>query len=92
MRIRWTVQARSDLIRLHDFLVPVNRQAASRAVQRLRAAPAQSLQINPRIGLRLSEFDPREVRRLVVDDYELRYEIQGTTILVLSLWHAREDR
>ena len=42
--------------------------------------------------MRLEEFDPREVRRILVGDYELRYEIQTSTIYVLRLWHAREDR
>jgi hypothetical protein len=32
------------------------------------------------------------VRRLFVDDYELRYEILGDLIIVVRLWHTREDR
>lgn len=91
MRVRWTATARSDLVRLHEFLASVNRPAAVRTVQALRAAPAQLLD-HPRLGPRLDEFAPREVRRLFVGDYELRYEITGGTIIVLRLWHAREDR
>ncbi|MBR7513475.1 type II toxin-antitoxin system RelE/ParE family toxin, partial [Mycobacterium tuberculosis] len=37
-------------------------------------------------------FEPREVRRILVGQYEMRYEIQGDTIYVLRLWHTREDR
>ena len=91
MRVRWTAEARSDLDRLHRFLAPVNRQAAARTVQSLRSAPAQ-LTDHPRLGLRLERYVPREVRRLFVGDYELRYEIKDDTILVVALWHAREDR
>jgi hypothetical protein len=40
----------------------------------------------------LEEFSPREVRRLIVDDYELRYEVTDDTLTVLALWHTREDR
>jgi plasmid stabilization system protein ParE len=47
---------------------------------------------NPRIGERLDEFGPREVRRVFVGRYELRYEIQTKTIVVLRIWHARENR
>jgi hypothetical protein len=50
------------------------------------------LQYHPRLGVRLPEFSPREVRRLFVDDYELRYEIRGNTIFIINLWHTREDR
>lgn len=92
MRVRWTAAARSDLVRLHEFLAPVNRQAAARAVQELRAAPARLLPGHPRLGPRLEEFAPREVRRLFVGDYELRYEIVEDTVIVVRLWHAREDR
>jgi plasmid stabilization system protein ParE len=92
MRVRWTGHARSDLVRIYEFLAPVNRQAAARVVRTLRAAPARLLQDNPRLGPRLREFAPREVRRLFVDDYELRYEIQGDAIIVVRLWHTREDR
>jgi hypothetical protein len=46
----------------------------------------------PRIGEQLSEFDPREVRRILVGHHEMRYEIQNSTVYVLRLWHTREDR
>jgi plasmid stabilization system protein ParE len=91
MELRWTSKALSDLARLHDFLAPVNRSAAARAVQALVAAPAALLD-NPRIGERLEQFAPREVRRLLVGGYEIRYEIQGATLYLLRLWHTREDR
>jgi plasmid stabilization system protein ParE len=91
MELKWTDKALSDLVRLYDFLAPVNRQAAARVVQALTAAPARLLE-QPRIGERLEEFAPREVRRILVGRYEMRYEIQQSTIYVLRLWHTREDR
>lgn len=91
MQLQWTSKGLSDLARLHAFLAPVNKAAAARTVQSLTAAPARLLD-NPRIGERLEEFDPREVRRIFVGSYELRYEIQEATIYVLRLWHTREDR
>ena len=53
---------------------------------------ATVLLTNPRIGEQLFEFEPREVRRLLVGQYEMRYEIQESTIYMLRLWHTREDR
>lgn len=35
---------------------------------------------------------PREVRRIIVGNYELRYEIADATIFILRLWHCRENR
>lgn len=91
MQVRWTSKALSDLTRLYEFLASVNKQAAARTVQSLTAAPALLLE-QPRIGERLDEFEPREVRRILVGRYEMRYEIQESTIYVLRLWHTREDR
>ena len=91
MQAKWTSKALSELGRLYEFLAAVNKPAAVRAVQSLTKAPTILL-ANPRIGERLFEFDPREVRRLLVGHYEIRYEIQQSTICILRLWHTREDR
>ena len=91
MELKWTGKALSDLARLHEFLVSVDRSAAIRTVQSLTAAPARLLE-QPRIGEKLEEFGSREVRRIQVGRYEMRYEIQGSTLYVLRLWHTREDR
>jgi plasmid stabilization system protein ParE len=91
MELKWTSKALSDLARLYDFLSPVNKRAAARTVQSLTSAPLRLLE-QPRIGEKLDEFEPREVRRIFVGHYEMRYEMQGSTIFVLRLWHGREDR
>ncbi len=91
VELRWTSKALSDLERLYEFLAPLNQPAAARAVQALTKAPTVLL-TNPRIGEQLFEFNPREVRRLLVRRYEIRYEIQESTIFLLRLWHTREDR
>ncbi|MEO6293704.1 MAG: type II toxin-antitoxin system RelE/ParE family toxin [Burkholderiaceae bacterium] len=91
MRLQWTASALADITRLYDFLTPFNQAAAARTVQSLTAAPSKLLQ-SPYIGKPLAEFAPREVRRLIVGQYELRYEITETTIFILRLWHTREDR
>ena len=91
MELKWTTKALSDLARLYEFLAPVNREAAAHTVQSLTALPA-SLLANPRIGESLDEFEPREVRRILVGHYEMRYEIQESTLYILRLWHTREER
>lgn len=91
MDLKWTSKSLSDLARLYDFLAPVNQSAAARTVQSLVAAPNALLK-NPRIGEKLEEFEPREVRRILVGHYEMRYEIQKSTIYMLRLWHTREAR
>jgi plasmid stabilization system protein ParE len=91
MELKWTSKALSDLARLYEFLSTVNQPAAARTVQQLTSAPT-ALLTNPRIGERLEEFDPRDVRRILVGHYEMRYEIADSNIYLLRLWHTREDR
>lgn len=91
MEMKWTSKALSDLARLHEFLATVNKPAAVRAVQALVKAPSV-LPTNSRIGEQLFQFEPREVRRILVGEYEIRYEILDSIIYVLRLWHTRENR
>lgn len=91
MELKWTSKALSDVARLYEFLAAENIHAAARTVQSLTKAPATLLS-NPRIGEQLFEFTPREVRRLLIGHYELRYELQDSTIYLLRLWHTREER
>jgi Plasmid stabilisation system protein. len=91
MDLKWTSKALADLARLYSFLAPVNRQAAARAVQSLAAAPRRLLE-HPRVGEQLDEFEPREVRHILVGHYEMRYELKESMIYILRLWHTREDR
>jgi len=89
--IRGHLSPALTLVRLHEFLTLVNLSAAARTVQSLTVAQLRLLE-NPRIGERLDEFEPREVRRILVGHYEMRYEVQESTVYVLRLWHTREDR
>jgi plasmid stabilization system protein ParE len=87
----WTGKAHSDLVRLYEFLRPVNESAAAAVVRQLQAG-AKRIPRHPRLGVRLVEFDPREVRRILVGDYELRYELTEADVFVLRIFHTREDR
>jgi plasmid stabilization system protein ParE len=91
VEIEWTTSGLSDLDRLFDFLATANEPAAIRTVQALVAAPGRLIE-NPRLGERLDEFLPREVRRLLIGHYEMRYEIKDMTIYLLRIWHTREER
>lgn len=91
MALRWTTSARSDLVRLHEFLEPINRRAAAQAVRQL-VAGAKRIPARPRLGQRLREFAPREVRRILIGDYEIRYELTVRDVFVLRIFHTREDR
>lgn len=91
MIVEWADEALDDVERLYLFLAAVDFEAAAKVAERLEAAPSKLLTF-PRIGARLEGFNPREVRRFIVGNYELRYEILGDAIYVVKVFHTREDR
>ena len=88
---KWTVSAERDLVRIHAFLAPVNSKVAAKVVKQLVAGAEQLLNY-PQLGVPLDEFSPRDVRRVIVGDYEVRYEVVDNMIYILRLWHAGGDR
>jgi plasmid stabilization system protein ParE len=89
--VRWTPRAASDLHRLYSFLADKSPRAAQSAVDALATAPDKLKQF-PRRSARLEQFTDREVRRLIIGAYEIRYEVKGDTIRLLQIWHGKEDR
>ena len=82
INLKWTSKAQSDLLRLYEFLSLVNRSAATRIVRSLSEAPIKLLE-QPRIGEKLEEFEPREVRRIIVGamKYGTKFRSQSSTCL-----------
>jgi plasmid stabilization system protein ParE len=91
LKLQWTKKGLGDLARLNEFLAAVDAKAAAHTIKVLATA-AGHLPLHPRIGEKLEQYEPREIRRLIVGTYEMRYEISATAITILRLWHAREER
>jgi len=91
MALRWARAAYADLRRIHEFLEPVNPVAAARSVRTV-VAMVRRIPAQPRLGERVTGFGNREVRRVFVQSYEVRYEITGSDVHVLRIFHTREDR
>lgn len=91
MTLRWTRRALADLARLYDFLAAEAQPAAERVVVSMSTAPERILR-HPRIGVLVASLPAREIRRIFIGNYEMRYEIRGDELLILRFWNAREDR
>ena len=91
MQVLWTAKALIDTERLYLFLAQYDRDAALSLAARLDAAPAKLI-AHPRLGERVEGHVAKEVRKLSMGRYVMHYEIAGDKILILRLWHAREDR
>jgi plasmid stabilization system protein ParE len=87
----WTRAAASDLRRLHDFLSVVNEEAATRAVRLIVARARRTLE-HPGLGSPLRRYGQREVRRIIVEQYEIRYSSGESGVTILRVFHHRERR
>jgi plasmid stabilization system protein ParE len=91
VRIVWSTPAYRDVDRLQTFLAESDLELSERLADLLGQAP-QKLRTFPRRGPLQSGFSDREVRELSVANYRIRYEFRGEEIIVLRIFHSREDR
>lgn len=91
MVIKWTTSAERDLVRIYEFLAITNSDAAIQVIQQLIQG-VEKIQSFPQLGVKLSDFEDRDVRRVIIGNYEIRYELTDKAIYILRLWHFREDR
>ncbi len=91
MRIKWTKSAVADLDRLYAFLAKVDGDAAANSIQAFVMAPERLVGF-PRLGASIEGFEARDVRKIIVGRYEMRYEVAVNQIIILRIWHGREQR
>lgn len=93
IKLIWEYGAVEDLEKLRVFIQPHNKTAAFNAAQRILNA-ANLLLENPYLGRPLEEMP--EFHELVIPfgqrGYIMRYRIEKNTIVILRVWHARENR
>jgi plasmid stabilization system protein ParE len=94
VQVVFLTRARADLVRLRQFLEPHGEPLSQRAVDTLFAA-AHSLRDLPERGRPAARPGYRE---LIVPfgrgAYVIRYRIdyRRETVVIVRLWHGREDR
>ncbi len=88
MTIKFTRSAQQDLIRLREFIAAKNPQAAQRIGQRLRQS-IQKLIDQPEMGVSVEEIP--DLRDWISGDYIVRYTIIEKDIVILRIWHGKEN-
>ena len=93
MHVLWLPEAKDDIQRLYDFLVAKNPRAAGNAI-RLIQSGAKGLSENPEIGRPMNDDTRRRKLHLPLgaSAYVLRYRIHEDTIVVIRVWHGKEQR
>jgi plasmid stabilization system protein ParE len=88
-------EARDDLVRLRAFIAAHDPSAAERVARRLIRGIERLIRF-PRLGRRViaapGELAPEEIRDWLVGDYVVRYLIADDRVIVLRVWHGKEQR
>jgi plasmid stabilization system protein ParE len=95
VKLAFSREARGDLVRLRAFIAKHNPAAAERLARRLIQGIERRLR-NSRLGRRVTvapdQMAPEEIRDWVVGEYVVRYLIADERIVVLRVWHGKEQR
>lgn len=93
--LRWFPEAVSDLARLRDFIRVHNPEAAQRAAKRIRDAVHGLLEL-PLIGRPVLDIDKPQLRDLFIPfgqaGYWVRYAVTDDEIIIIKIWHGRENK
>jgi plasmid stabilization system protein ParE len=91
MIIAWLPGAIIDLQRLREFLLPLDKAAARKAVVAVQGA-VQLLHSHPFLGRPVSDMP--DYRDVIIPfgsaGYVLRYRIQADAVLIVALKHTKE--
>ncbi|MBL4596850.1 MAG: type II toxin-antitoxin system RelE/ParE family toxin [Robiginitomaculum sp.] len=91
--IKWLPEAKDDLLRLYEFILPHSSQAANRAIT-IILEHVDILAEFPETG-RPWEPDPiyRELYvRFGAKGYAVRYRLSEDHVIIVRVWHSLEDR
>lgn len=92
-RLLWLPKAEQDLHRMIHFLKCKNPAAARNALLIIRAGTKQLIDM-PKMGYPIANIpDQRElVLSFGAGAYIIRYYIQKHDVIIIRIWHSREER
>jgi len=94
-QIDWLPGASQDMLRLRQFLEKENQSVVKKASQRILSA-VNLLITSPEVGMPSPDEDCEAFRDLYVPfgrgGYTIRYRLTQQTILIVRVWHSREQR
>ncbi|SRR6266702_3021769 len=92
-KVVWRERALEDIDRVYDFLFTKNEEAATKVAQVILQG-SSLLEESPRLGRPTADSTGR--RELFIPFgsgfYVLRYFLATDTVVIVRVWHGREDR
>ncbi len=92
MKLVYSEESVSDLVRLREFIAEQDPLAAARVAAGL-IARIENLRLFPTMG-RAVELapDPKAIRDAIFGKYVIRYATHTEAVVILRIWHHYEDR
>jgi addiction module RelE/StbE family toxin len=90
MKLRYTRRSINDLSRLRQFIAQHNPAAAKRIADQI-VSSVEKLKDFPYLGVKVPASQSDAIRDLFVRDYTIRYLVQQNEIVILRLWHDKEE-
>lgn len=91
MKIDYTEDAIEDLIQLREFIAAKDPSAANRYARSLLEGIVR-LEVQPHLGHAVYYApEPENIRDLIVGNYIVRYALLDEQILILRIWHHKEN-
>jgi toxin ParE1/3/4 len=90
MRVEFSLGAQGDLIAIFDYLRPLNPRAARRIVNELEKR-CRSLSRYSKRGAPVLNRRGTPLRRLVVDQYLIFYEVMDDMVFIDAVVHGAQD-
>ncbi len=88
-------EAVGDLVRLREFIQTHNPPAANRAARRLQEA-IRAIPVQPLLGHLVENINDTSLRDRFISfgrgGYWIRYQITQNEILIIKIWHGREEQ
>ncbi|MEM1041784.1 MAG: type II toxin-antitoxin system RelE/ParE family toxin [Bacteroidota bacterium] len=90
MRVHWTNKALDQLLGIREQIAERSPRAANRLVERL-ATRAEQLDLFPRSGRVVPEYEQENVREVIERPYRVIYRVKPEQVDILSVIHSRRS-
>lgn len=87
MKVRWTLQARDDLVTIGEYIAADDPKSARRWLAHIRAQ-VRAVSSMPRSGRMVPELMRDDVREVIVGNYRVIYRIREATLEVLTVFEG----
>ena len=88
--VRWTLPAKKDLRKIHDYIAVDSKFYAKRVVENI-VEKTEKLTDQPEMGRVVPELNDPGIRELIVYSYRLVYMVKDNHVEILAVIHGKRD-